>query len=183
MLLVFDFCKRLFSLQTLNAWMCNFAASAYLNQIKKDPKIMARALTSFGLLLSLSLGVWANDGASRKPLGSWITGTWAGTGYQIDDNSTWTMRLTAHSGKFSIAYPSLNCGGEWVLQHHYGNKAVFRERLSYGQDKCTDDSTVVIERLSNKQLVVLFTNPGDSEVNSSGILNRQPSGDPLMKKN
>lgn len=144
---------------------------------------MLRALTTLGLLLTFSFSVWSYDGVPQPHSGAWLTGTWEGTGYQIDDNSTWTMRLSAHSGTFSIAYPSLNCGGEWVLRRHYGNKVVFTERLSYGKDKCTDNSKVVLERLSNKQLMVLFTNPGELEVNSSGILNRQPSGDPLIKKN
>jgi hypothetical protein len=143
--------------------------------------IMLRTFTTLGLLLALCFSAWsyANPGTNK---GSWMTGTWAGTGYQIDDNSTWTMRLTSHSGKFSIAYPSLNCGGEWELRRLSPRRATFTERLSYGKEKCTDNSTVVIERLSNKQLVVLFTNPGENKVNSSGILNRQPSGDPLMKQ-
>ena len=143
---------------------------------------MAKPLTAVGLLLIFAFSVWSYDGTSPVHRTSWMTGTWAGTGYQIDDNSTWTMRLTAHSGRFAIAYPSLNCGGEWVLRRQTGSRAVFTERLSYGKDKCTDNSTVVLERLSQTQLVVLYTNPGEHEVNSSGILKRQLSGDPLIKQ-
>lgn len=142
---------------------------------------MSKALIALVLLLSLFGSVWSFDGTAKSTRALWLTGTWEGTGYQIDDNSTWTMRLTINSGKFAIAYPSLNCGGEWTLKHLSARRAVFTERLSYGQEKCENNSTVVIERLSNRQLMVLFTNPGERDVNSSGILNRKPGGDPLVK--
>jgi hypothetical protein len=134
--------------------------------------MITKTLTALALLLVFSLTAWSFDGTPGKTSHPWLAGTWEGTGYQIDDNSTWTMRLTVQSGKFSIAYPSLNCGGEWELKHLSARRAVFTERLSYGKEKCTDNSTVVIERLSNRQLVVLFTNPGENDVNASGILNR-----------
>jgi hypothetical protein len=144
---------------------------------------MRKPVTAVVFLVLFSGSVWSYSGTPKKNMSSWFAGTWEGTGYQIDDNSTWTMRLSGHSGKLSIVYPSLNCGGEWVLKRQSARRAVFTERLSYGKEKCTDNSTVVIERLSDKQLVVLFTNPGEREVNSSGILKRQPSGDPLMNHN
>ena len=133
---------------------------------------MSKTLAALGVLLIFSVSAWSSDGSTAKTSNQWLTGTWEGTGYQIDDNSTWTMRLTAGNGNFTIAYPSLNCGGVWELKRLSARRAVFRERISYGKETCTDNSTVVIERLSNRQLVVLFTNPGENEVNSSGILNR-----------
>lgn len=136
---------------------------------------MSRLLTVVCLLLIFSFNVWSYDGKSKMSPGLWLTGTWEGTGYQIDDNSTWTMRLTAGNGNFTIAYPSLKCGGEWELVRLSARRAVFRERISYGKETCTDNSTVVIERLSNRQLLFLFTNPGENDVNSSGILNRPPN--------
>ena len=139
---------------------------------------MSRILAAFALLLFFSFSAWSYDGIPGKKTSPWLTGTWEGTGYQIDDNSTWTMRLSAGSGKFSIEYPSLNCGGKWELRHLTARRAIFTERLSYGKEKCTDNSTVVIERLSNRQLVVLFTNPGEKDVNASGILNR-PRATPM----
>jgi hypothetical protein len=138
---------------------------------KEEGLRMFKAITALLLLLTLSCSALSYGGAAQhKRL--LLRGTWEGTGYQIDDNSTWTMRLTVRAGKFSIAYPSLDCGGEWKLKRTAARRSVFRERLSYGKDKCTDNSLVVIERLSKRQLMVLFTNPGEKQVNSSGILNR-----------
>src|SRR3989442_1766691 len=62
---------------------------------------------------------------------NWIKGTWEGTGYQTDDQSTWTMRLIARGRRFSIEYPSLNCGGRWQLVSLNSYRAQFRERLDH----------------------------------------------------
>ena len=135
---------------------------------------MLRALTAFSLLLIFSFSAWSYDGTPKRKTHPWLTGTWEGTGYQIDNNSTWTMRLTAGTGRFAIEYPSLNCGGEWELKRLSARRAVFRERLATGQERCTNNGTVVIERLNHSQLLFLYTNPGEQEVTSSAILNRKP---------
>ena len=104
---------------------------------------------------------------------TWIRGHWEGTGYQIDDQSTWTMLLTARGGRFSIDYPSLNCGGRWQLISINASRARFRERLAHGQDKCTDNGSVVIQRLSKRQIFFLYTIAGNREVTASAVLNRK----------
>ena len=104
---------------------------------------------------------------------SWIKGTWEGTGYQIDDKSTWPMRLTVRGRRFSIDYPSLSCGGRWRLIAVNASRARFREILDHGQDKCTDFGNVVIQRLSSQQLVFLYSNQGTREVTASAVLNRR----------
>lgn len=109
--------------------------------------------------------------------GSWLRGSWEGTGYQTDDASVWPMRLTIIRTKrgnpvFSIDYPSLNCGGKWKLQKRDKNNATFREQLEHGQDKCTDNGMVFIERKGNKQIVYLYALQGSHELTASAILNR-----------
>lgn len=103
----------------------------------------------------------------------WIKGTWEGTGYQTDSESTWTMIFTARGGRFSIDYPSLNCGGRWQLISINAYRARFRERLDHGQDKCTDKGKAVIQRLSKKQLVFLYSIAGSRDVTASAVLNRK----------
>jgi hypothetical protein len=106
---------------------------------------------------------------------TWIRGTWEGTGYQTDDQSTWTMLLTVRGGKFSIEYPSLNCGGRWQSITLNSYRARFKERLDHGQDKCTDHGNVVIQRLNKKQIFFLYSLSGTREVTASAILNRKPN--------
>src|SRR6266480_2324190 len=94
------------------------------------PRILLRTLGAAILLLLLCASLSAQTKTSN-----WIKGTWEGTGYQTDDQSTWTMRLTARGRRFPIEYPSLNCGGRWQLVSINSYRARFRERLDHGQDK------------------------------------------------
>jgi len=109
--------------------------------------------------------------AQTKPK-SWIRGTWEGTGYQIDDQSTWTMRLTAGRRGYAIDYPSLACGGRWKLISINADRARFKEILNNGQDKCANNGNVLIQRLSKRQVVFLYSNAGTREVSASAVLNR-----------
>ncbi|MBC7929481.1 MAG: hypothetical protein H7Z38_02840 [Rubrivivax sp.] len=106
---------------------------------------------------------------------TWLRGTWEGTGYQIDDNSTWTMSLKVSGRRFLIEYPSLGCGGEWRLSSIGSRRARFRERLSHGVDVCSNEGTVVVERLSATQVVFLYYRKGERVVSSSAVLNKKRS--------
>lgn len=104
---------------------------------------------------------------------AWLGGTWEGTGYQIDTNTTWTMRLTARGGKYLIEYPSLNCGGKWRRLSINSRVAAFRERIEVGRGECVDEGRVVIQRLNGRQIAYRFYQRGSSEVSASAILNRK----------
>ena len=128
-------------------------------------------LRTFGAAILLLL-LCATLAAQTKS-NNWIKGSWEGTGYQTDDQSTWTMRLTARGRRFSIEYPSLNCGGRWQLVSINSYRARFRERLDHGQEKCADNGNVIIERLNKRQVVFLYSNAGTREVTASAVLNRK----------
>jgi hypothetical protein len=134
--------------------------------------VKSRALLrTFGVAILLLLLCAALSAQTKS--NNWIKGIWEGTGYQTDDQSTWTMRLTARGGRFSIEYPSLNCGGRWQLVSINGFRARFRERLDHGQEKCADKGNVLIEKLSKRQVVFLYSNAGTREVTASAVLNRK----------
>jgi hypothetical protein len=144
--------------------------------------MIIKILLALSLLALLSLNASAQTAKSKKqhsPI--WMTGTWVGTGYQTDDKSTWTMLLRAHSGTYSISYPSLKCGGKWVLRSLRNRQAIFAERLNYGIDQCQNNGRVTIQRLNNKQLMFIYRNPGEREVTASAVLNRAMEGDPLIE--
>jgi len=136
-------------------------------------RIMVRTFGAVTLLLLLSAGLSAQTKSQTKS-NNWIKGTWEGTGYQVDDQSTWAMRVTASGRRFAIEYPSLNCGGRWQLISINGNRARLKEKLDHGQDKCTDKGTVVIQRLSKRQVFFLYSLAGKREVTASAVLNRKP---------
>lgn len=104
---------------------------------------------------------------------TWLSGSWEGTGYQIDNDETWTMSFKAQGRRFLIEYPSLNCGGEWRLISINSRSARFREKITHGLEQCTNKGLVVIERLSYSQIAFRYSNPGTREVTASAILNRK----------
>jgi hypothetical protein len=109
---------------------------------------------------------------------AWLRGVWEGTGYQTDDNSTWSIRLTVTQQKgrgrvYSIDYPSLNCGGRWKLLSMSSNQARFREQITRGQDKCSQNGLVVLERKGRRQSIFLYSNEGTREITASAVLNRK----------
>ncbi|HJR08615.1 MAG TPA: hypothetical protein VJ842_15250 [Pyrinomonadaceae bacterium] len=123
------------------------------------------------LLLCMSSVVYTQK--SRSTTRGWLNGTWEGTGYQIDTNSTWTMRLRARGGKYLIEYPSLTCGGRWRLISINSKMAVFRENITLGQDACVDKGRVVVERLNGRQIAYRFSQRETTDVSASAILNRK----------
>jgi hypothetical protein len=127
---------------------------------------------AFGAVTLLVLAAFATSAQTKSK--TWIRGTWEGTGYQIDDQSTWTMRVTAGGRRFSIDYPSLACGGRWKLITIDAYRARFKEILDHGQEKCTDNGSVVIQRLNKRQVLFLYSDAGKSEVSASAILKRTP---------
>ena len=131
-------------------------------------RILLRTLAAAILLLLLCAPLSAQTKSNN-----WIKGTWEGTGYQTDDQSTWLMKLTARGGRYSIEYPSLNCGGRWQLVSLNSYRARFRERLDHGQDKCSNNGKVTIQRLSPTQVFFLYSNAGTHEVTASAVLNRR----------
>ncbi len=104
---------------------------------------------------------------------NWLQGYWGGTGYQVSDNSTWTMKLGVVKGKYLINYPSLECGGEWRFVSMNHETATFVERITYdAKGVCQDDANVVVERLNNTQILFKWSFPGATKLDASAILNR-----------
>lgn len=134
------------------------------------PTILTKAV---GAVLGLVIISTAVSAQTRS--GTWLTGTWEGTGYQTDEKSTWTMVLKARGRAFTIDYPSLNCGGKWKLTSSGTWRARFIERLDRGQDKCADNGTVTILRLNRNQAMFFYVYAGDTEVTASAILSRKPN--------
>ena len=133
--------------------------------------LMRKSAATVLLILCMSSVVCPqkSEGTAR----AWLNGTWEGTGYQIDTDSTWTMRLRARGGKYLIEYPSLNCSGRWRLISINSKIAVFRENITLGRDACVDKGRVVIERLNGRQIAYRFSQRGTTDVSASAILNRK----------
>jgi hypothetical protein len=133
-------------------------------------EIMLKFLATFILLISLTAIVSAQG---RSTSSKWLNGTWEGTGYQIDANETWTMKLTVRGRAYRIEYPSIKCGGRWIPLSITQSRGRFIEKIIDNLETCTNNGYVVIERLSRRQIAFRYSNPGSREVIASAILNRK----------
>jgi hypothetical protein len=132
----------------------------------------SKTLARTFLLIAAALVISGSASAQTKSR-SWIRGVWDGTGYQLDDKTTWAMTLIARGRTFSINYPSLSCGGHWKLISINSSRARFREVLDHGQEKCADKGTVLIQRLNRNQVVFLYSYRKTREISASAVLNRR----------
>ena len=128
---------------------------------------MKRCLTTL-LLVVLSAG--AVCGQTR---GAWLRGEWEGTGYQTDSGNTWAMVLSFGRGGYTAEYPSLECAARWRLLRVSRTRAVFRETVTKGPEKCAPGGTVVVERLNARQLGYRYSHRGSKDFVASAILNRR----------
>jgi hypothetical protein len=124
------------------------------------------ALTAVLLILSAA----AVCGQTR---GAWLRGEWAGTAYQTDSENTWAMKLTVKGRGYSVEYPALQCSGRWRLLRLSRTRAVFRETITSGADKCAQGGRVVLERLNPRQLGYRYSHAGSRDYVASAILQKQ----------
>ena len=77
-----------------------------------------------------------------------FNGVWEGSGMQ--NNASWTIKVSIAPGLYSIEYPSLACGGELVLLKKVTDRMEFLENLTYGLGGCINlGKTVLIKTGAN----------------------------------
>ena len=124
------------------------------------------------LAAALLLLPWTVAGGQTR--GGWLRGTWEGTGYQSDsDDKTWAMRLTVRGRGYAVEYPSLECAGRWRLLSLSRTRAVFRETITRGAERCSQGGRVVLQRLNSRQLGYWYSHRASSDYVASAILNRR----------
>ena len=125
------------------------------------------------LLVAPLFVVMAAGACVARTRGGWLRGEWAGTGYQSDSESTWAMVLKFGRGRYTAEYPSLECAGRWRLLSVSRTRAVFRETITAGAERCAPSGRVVIERLNARQLGYRYSYQGSKDYVASAILNRR----------
>lgn len=136
--------------------------------MKKLTAASAPLLMLLPLLLALS-----PPAAAGQTRGGWLQGVWEGRGFQTDTAGAepWTMRLTARGGRYSVEYPSLDCGGRWRLVSLTRRRAVFQETITRGAERCAPRGRFVVERLGARQLGFWYAHADTPDYVASGILN------------
>jgi hypothetical protein len=119
---------------------------------------MTRAymITLLIVMIAMIYACSSTGGTERKyaPDTEWLDGVWTGTGYQMDDKTTWSIRLIVRGSDnvYRIEYPSLACGGEWRLVSSSSQSGRFVENILIGRDRCADNGTIVITRVDRNHI-------------------------------
>ncbi|MBW6489455.1 hypothetical protein [Sulfurimonas sp.] len=116
----------------------------------------------------------SGNGASEKiaQVRRGFYGTWSGFVMRRSGGSGDIMIKITDSGEATINYDSLHCGGELIIEEKGADLVKFKERLTYGADKCIDNRSVSLKKLSNTQLLYMQFNEHGEEV-SKGTLYRE----------
>lgn len=105
----------------------------------------------------------------------WVEGFWEGVAYQTAPDKAWPVKLSVQNNNYSIEYPALTCAGEWTLKDKKGRQVTFQERIVKGGTRCEDGGEIVLEKVSNSQLVFKYVSPRTNEIIASAILNKRPA--------
>ncbi|MDF1547690.1 MAG: hypothetical protein P1P88_07695 [Bacteroidales bacterium] len=111
---------------------------------------------------------------AQKKKSEWINGIWRGTGFQLDNSSSWSIRFVANTKTkiYKIDYGTLSCGGNWELVSIDENRAVFIEKITDGVDKCLNGSTIIITFVSDNYLSYSCFSPGGKKLDACSTLER-----------
>lgn len=102
----------------------------------------------------------------------WLEGRWEGTVYQGNAQAARAIRLALQNNGYSIEYPPLTCRGELALLQRKNGKATFREISVRGGNQCAEGGEIIVEKISNSQLVFKYFSPRTNEIIASAILNK-----------
>ncbi len=130
------------------------------------------AIKNLSLLLLITL-LSINISAQKKK-SDWINGIWRGTGFQLNNSSSWSIMFEANTNAnvYKINYGSLSCGGKWELQKIEENRAVFIEKITVGKDKCINGNTIIVTYVNNNYVSYTCFAPGSTKLDASATLEK-----------
>ncbi len=104
---------------------------------------MKRLLAMITFLLAATL---AGSSAPSQTL----SGQWCGEAEQTgpgDYRSRWSATLVLEESMGRMDYPSLGCGGTLTFERAEGRVDFYRERITYGRERCIDGGLVGVQSL------------------------------------
>lgn len=78
-------------------------------------------------------------------------GVWVGQGHQLNDNGTWSIKLTIKGDNTNIDYPSLGCNAKLTKVNSDNNKLYLSEKMIV-KNNCIDNGKIELEWLSPNEL-------------------------------
>lgn len=99
-------------------------------------------------------------------------GVWSGFIMRSGGSSSDVVIKITPSGEATINYIASNCGGELIIQKKEPTQVKFRQKLSYGEDRCADGLIVELKKVSDTQSLFMLFDEDESEV-AKGTLYRE----------
>ena len=129
-----------------------------------------------GLQVSGNRDAAGPGNVSKMEAPTFMRGTWTGLGSQVG-YPFWSIALIANPDKeqYSITYPSLSCGGGWVLEDFDATRAGFREDIKSGEDNCYDNSLVVVTAINDRHITITWFAPDDQLMAWSTVTKKDDS--------
>jgi hypothetical protein len=112
-------------------------------------------------------------------------GNWSGIGIQENPHGEWPVGITITGGELgeivgTSVYLEQSCGGDLILEDFSDTEIVLHEQLTYGQDACADNGTIVLSGYDG--VTIQFTwngiGPNDTPSSASGRLGRPDNAAP-----
>jgi hypothetical protein len=124
-----------------------------------------RFLATLLTALSLALPATAADMAGRlsHPL------RLEGVGWQ-DDGSHWSIDVILSEKGGQIAYPSLDCAGDWTRTGQTLDAFIYREHIFHNAETCIEFGTVLISEAGPASYFYEFREDGTGAVIARAVL-------------
>ncbi len=98
-------------------------------------------------------------------------GVWSGFIMRSGSSSSDVVIKITSSGEATINYIASNCGGELIIQKKEPTQVRFRQKLSYGEQRCTDGLFVELKKIDDTQSLFMLFDEDDTQV-AKGTLYR-----------
>ena len=82
---------------------------------------------------------------------SHFDGVWVGQGIQLNNNDTWTIKLTVMGENINIEYPSLGCNAKLTKSKSEQNRLYLTEKM-INTNTCIDNGKIELEWLTPNEI-------------------------------
>lgn len=142
---------------------------------------MKRLILAFVLLITGLSGAVAGDLGERLEKAA----RFYGVGWQSDGNH-WSIDLFLSAREGHIAYPSLDCTGQWTRIGQGLDSLIYREQITENTNICIEFGDVSIEALDGDRLLYTWREQGGGPVVARAVLRpvggaKRPYMDMLME--
>jgi hypothetical protein len=116
-------------------------------KINKCRKMILKKMKNLLILATMLLTL----GFAKAQSSSAFDGVWVGQGIQLNNNDTWTIKLTVVGDNINIEYPSLSCSAKLTKTKSEQNKLYLSEKM-INTNTCIDNGKIELEWIAPNEI-------------------------------